>query len=381
MASNNVIKLTVGWILAFEIITFVMLLFVINKFLIKNLDVFSKGLFNFFSFLNRKKNDIEPLVKDGDDEIGKMVDSINKEINTIKKSYAEDAELVSNATDITKSIAEGDISKRITISTTNPRLKELKEVFNSMLDSLEKEVGSDMNSISHSLQAYINMDFTQANVDSTSTLDTMIAQLGQDISLMLVKNSNDAHKLQDKSNSLNEFVGKLINAANEQSESTGKTSKATQEITLSLNEMVEQAGAVGSQSQEIKNVITVISDIADQTNLLALNAAIEAARAGEHGRGFAVVADEVRKLAERTQKSLAEINISVSTLVQSISGIVDGLEQQSSKLENFNEFIEQMNLNTENSLEIAKQTGELAKDLDISAIAILEDVNSKKFQK
>ncbi|RLA78542.1 MAG: chemotaxis protein [Epsilonproteobacteria bacterium] len=93
------------------------------------------------------------------------------------------------------------------------------------------------------------------------------------------------------------------------------------EITVS-----ENLKSLTVNAEDIKNVISIIGDIAEQTNLLALNAAIEAARAGEHGRGFAVVADEVRKLAENTQKSLTEINASVNVIVQSISEASSSVE-------------------------------------------------------
>jgi len=380
-ASNAVVEITIALILFLEVLTFIMLYFVINKYVVKELDNFSDGLTNFFKFLSKENNDIEAIKINSNDEIGKLSLRINENIKKVKEQIDDDEKLLSNLSFVTESISKGDISQRINIETSNPMLSELKDEFNKMLAGLQKSVGIDMNSIEKSLISYTNMDFTAGCPDCDSIIDNMVYKLGEDISKMLVKNSNDAHNLQAKSNSLNEFVVSLIDAANEQSVNTEKSSQATEEITSSINAMVDQASEVSSQSQEIKNVITIIGDIADQTNLLALNAAIEAARAGEHGRGFAVVADEVRKLAERTQKSLSEINISVNTLVQSISTIVEGLEEQSSKLEKFTEFIELMNTNTQSSLDIANKTGLLAKELDESAATILEDVNLKKFKK
>jgi len=142
----------------------------------------------------------------------------------------------------------------------------------------------------------------------------------------IVLNSTTA--AQDTNYKIDEANTNLTSATTQISNING----SIQSVALTQQTLSKELNTLVSQTQNVKGILEIIGDIADQTNLLALNAAIEAARAGEHGRGFAVVADEVRKLAERTQDSLSEINRTINTIVDAITDTSQKIDKSTTSI-------------------------------------------------
>ncbi len=167
---------------------------------------------------------------------------------------------------------------------------------------------------------------TQKSMKNSSTTLNSVKNKATDIASMMNASIEQSQGLRKRLIETQAFV-------KESKDAIGDLFSQITESAHTEEELSSQVEQLSRNADDVKSILDIINDIADQTNLLALNAAIEAARAGEHGRGFAVVADEVRNLAGRTQKSLAEINSTIMVIVQEINAVSSQMNLNSQKME------------------------------------------------
>ncbi len=350
----------------------------IGKNLISGIDQTKNGLVKFFDFLNNKTNKAEFLDRSGSDEIGQMSALINENIKQIEANLSEQNNFIKEANTFVNQIGKGNYVAQLNADTSNPALSQLKQTFKDLQIALKHAIAENGDDVLNLLESFKKQDFTK-RLEDDGKMAVGINALGEEIAKMLRANLDQAHVLEEKAESLSQSMKELTQGANVQANSLQESAAAVEQMSSSMNAISQKTSDVIRQSDEIKNIITIIRDIADQTNLLALNAAIEAARAGEHGRGFAVVADEVRKLAERTQKSLTEIEANTNVLAQSINEMSESIKEQSEGINMINQSVAQIDTLTKENVVIVNKANEVTSDVDDMAKAIVNEVRKSKF--